>query len=101
VHRIDMSGAEILDLLASRRREITRQFGVRRLALFGSVARGEATPASDVDVLVEFSGPADSRRYFGLQFYIEDLVSRPVNLVTTKGLRAELRPVIEGNAVDV
>lgn len=94
-----MNGAEILDLLASRRGEIARQFGVRRLAIFGSVARGEATPASDVDVLVEFSGPADSRRYFGVLFYIEDLVGRPVNLVTTKALRAELRPAIEGHAV--
>lgn len=96
-----MSGAEIIDLLASRRAELTRQFGVRRLALFGSVARGEATPASDVDVLVEFDGAATSRRYFGLQFYIEDLLGRPVDLVTTKALRAELRPAIEAEAVDV
>lgn len=96
-----MKRTEILDLLASRRAELARQFGVRRLALFGSVARGEATPASDVDVLVEFDGTATSRRYFGLQFYIEDLLGRPVDLVTTKALRVELRPAIEAEAVDV
>ncbi len=97
----DTSEAEILDLLTSHKGEIARRFGVRRLAIFGSVARGEATPASDVDVLVEFSGPADSRRYFGLLFYIEDLVGRPVSLVTTKALRAELRPAIESSTVDL
>lgn len=96
-----MNRTEILDLLASRRAELARQFGVRRLALFGSVARGEDTLASDVDVLVEFDGTATSRRYFGLQFYIEDLLGRPVDLVTTKALRAELRPAIEAEAVDV
>lgn len=96
-----MSGAEIIDLLASQRQELARRFGIRRLALFGSTARGEASPASDLDVLVEFDGPASSRRYFGLQFFLEDLVGRPVDLVTTKALRAELRSAIEADAVDV
>lgn len=96
-----MSGAEIIGLLASRKAELVRQFGVRRLALFGSVARGENSPASDVDVLVEFDGAATSGRYFGLQFYIEDLLGRPVDLVTTKALRTELRRAIEADAVDV
>ena len=44
------------------------------LALFGSFARDEATDASDVDILVRFDGPATSRSYFGVQFYLEDLL---------------------------
>ena len=57
------------------------------LALFGSFARGQATDSSDIDILVAFDGPATSRSYFGVQFYLEDLLGRSVDLVTTKALR--------------
>ena len=71
------------------------------LALFGSSVRDEAGAASDVDILVRFEGPADSRRYFGVQFYLEDLLGARVDLVTDKALRSELRPYVEAEAVDV
>jgi predicted nucleotidyltransferase len=61
------------------------------LALFGSVARDQASEDSDVDILVTFDGPATSAYYFGLQFYLEDLLGRPVDLITDKALRQELR----------
>ena len=54
-----------------------------------------------MDVLVGFEGPATSARYFGVQFYLEDLFGSPVDLVTEKALRAELRPFIEREAVHV
>ena len=54
-----------------------------------------------MDILVSFSGPATSRTYFGVQFYIEDLLGRQVDLVTDKALRPELRPYVEREAVDV
>lgn len=69
------------------------------LALFGSVARGEATEHSDVDVLVAFEGPATSRRYFGVQFYLEDRLGLPIDLVTETALHPELRPFIEREAI--
>jgi len=93
--------SEILDLLASQKEELARRFGVRGLALFGSTVRGEASTASDVDILVTFEGPATSERYFGVQFYIEDRLGRPVDLVTDKALRPELRPYIEREAIHV
>jgi predicted nucleotidyltransferase len=68
------------------------------LALFGSTVRNAARNDSDVDVLVDFDGPATSARYFGVQFYLENLLGCPVDLVTEKGLRAELRPFIEREA---
>ena len=71
------------------------------LALFGSFARDQATEASDVDVLVAFDGPATSRSYFGVQFYLEDLLGRRVDLVTTKALRPRFRPYVEREAVHV
>lgn len=76
-------------------------YGVTRLALFGSTVRDDARADSDVDVLVAFDGPATSARYFGVQFYLEDLFGSPVDLVTEKALRVELRPFVEKEAVHV
>ena len=77
------------------------RFDVAGLTLFGSVARNQATEQSDVDILVRFEGAAASRSYFGLQFYIEDLLGRRVDLVTDKALRSEFRPYVEREALDV
>ena len=87
--------------LRERRDEIKARFGVRRLAIFGSAARAELTESSDVDVLVEFEGRATFDRFMDLKFYLEDLLARPVDLVTIKALRPELRPTIEAEAIDV
>lgn len=72
-----------------------------RLGLFGSVARTTATESSDVDILVAFDGPAHSQRYFGLLFFLEDLLKRPVDLVTEKALRPELKPFITADLIHV
>ncbi len=96
-----MDRISTLALLAQHKVELMRRFGVTELALFGSTVRGTARPDSDVDVLVSFDGPATSRRYFGVQFYLEDLLGRPVDLVTAKALRPELRPYIEREATHV
>ena len=96
-----MGTNEVLDLLRAHKSALMSQFGVAELALFGSFARGEATEDSDVDILARFEGPATSRQYFGVQFYIEDLLGRNVDLTTSRALRAELRPYIEREAVYV
>ena len=96
-----MTRDEILTLLRAHKATLSQRFGVVELALFGSVVRDRAGKDSDVDILVRFDGPATSKRYFGVQFYIEDLLGRPVDLVTDKALRAELRPYVEREAVNV
>jgi uncharacterized protein len=93
--------AVALMVLRASKATLARRYGVTRLALFGSTARGAARGGSDVDVLVGFDGPATAARYFGTQFYLEDRLSCPVDLVTERGLRAELRPFVEAEAVDV
>lgn len=90
-----------LRLLAQHKSCLASQFGVTKLALFGSTARDCAKADSDVDVLVGFDGPATSARYFGVQFYLEDLLGCRIDLVTDKALRAELRPFVEQEAVHV
>jgi uncharacterized protein len=97
----DMNRLQTLKLLQEHKPHLATQFGVTRLSLFGSAARDEAGPRSDVDILVDFDGPATSKRYFGVQFYLEDLLGCPVDLVTEKALRPELRPYIEREAIGV
>lgn len=96
-----MNRQRALELLTSSKPEPQSRFGVTRLALFGSTARDAATSSSDIDVLVAFDGPATSKRYFGVQFYLEDLLGCPVDLVTEKALRPELRPYIEQERINV
>lgn len=92
---------KILGLLRAHKHRMTSRFDIVDLALFGSFARGQATETSDIDILARFAGPATSKQYFGVQFYIEDLLGLEVDLVTDKALREELRPFIEREALYV
>ncbi len=96
-----MNRSRALELLIQSKPLLAARYGVTQLALFGSTARNAARSDSDVDILVSFDGPATSERYFGVQFYLEDLFGVPIDLVTEKALRAELRPFIEKEAVRV
>jgi uncharacterized protein len=78
-----------------------KQFGVTKLAIFGSTVRGEATENSDIDILVSFEETPTSKDYFGLQFFLEDLLEKPIDLVTDKSLRKELRSHIEKELIYV
>lgn len=96
-----MKRKQVLELLDEHKDTLAERFGVTKLALFGSTARDTAAEGSDVDILVAFDGPATSKRYFGVQFYLEDLLNCGVDLVTEKALRSELRPYIEKDAIRV
>jgi uncharacterized protein len=96
-----MNRLQALEHLARSKPALAARYGVTGLALFGSMARDAARGDSDIDILVTFDGPATSERYFGVQFFLEDLLGRRVDLVTDKALRAELRPFIEKEAVYV
>ena len=91
----------ILAILAERQREIARQFGVKRLSLFGSVARGELREDSDADVPVEFDGSATFDAYFGLKDHLESLLGRTVDLVTERGLKPRARRQVERDLIRV
>ncbi len=84
------SSKQVLAILTERQPEIARRFGVKRLALFGSAARGELRDDSDVDVLVEFDGPATFDGYFRLKDYLEALLGRTVDLVTKRQVEKDL-----------
>ena len=74
-------------------RETIRGFGVCRLGIFGSHARGEAQEASDLDFLVEFER-ATFDNYFDLKFFLEDLFGRSVDLVIADTIKPRIRSTI-------
>lgn len=88
----------ILKLLAGRKAELER-LGVKSLSLFGSFARGEEKPTSDVDILVEFSRPVGYFAYMDVKEYLEKLLRRKVDLVTPDALKRQLRDRILSEAV--
>jgi len=90
--------AEALQIIAQHEREL-RELGVRSLSLFGSVARDEASPGSDVDLLVEFDRPVGYFHLFDVQDRLEGFLGCKVDLVTFGGLRPELRPNVLAEAV--
>ena len=79
--------------------ELAKRHGVTRVRVFGSVARGEARPSSDVDLLVEV-GP-DTSPWFpgGLVVDLEDLLGRRVQVVTERGLNDLLRDRVLEEAI--
>ena len=93
---------EVLAVLQAHRPVFVEQFDVERLTLFGSVARDQAEEGSDLDLLVEFTGAKSrSKAYFGLMFYLEDLLEREIDLVTEPALRREFVPFVESEAIRV
>jgi predicted nucleotidyltransferase len=96
-----MKRLQTLEILKTIKPELVKQFGITKLALFGSTVRDEATENSDVDILIAFDNTATSAGYFGVQFYLEDNLGCVVDLITEKALRAELRPFVEKEAVYV
>ena len=78
-----------------------RSFGVVGVELIGSVARGQARPDSDVDLLVELRPGVGLREFMGLKFRLEQLLACPVDLVTRASLSAEQRAAGEHDMVHV
>jgi len=95
-----MKREEVVQKLKAHGREIA-SFGVRRLALFGSLARDEDLPGSDADILVAFEGQTTFDGYFDLKFWLEELLGRPVDLVTEKALRPEMAQEVKRDALHV
>ena len=96
-----MRRAEALAILSPHRFDLERQFGVASLALFGSVARDEAGPDSDVDLLVEFHETPGLSEYMRLKWWLEERLGRPVDLVMKGALKDWARPVVEAEAIRV
>jgi predicted nucleotidyltransferase len=85
--------------LRQHRAELER-LGVQSLELFGSVARDEAGPDSDVDILVAFSRPVGLFHFITTKEFLESILGQDVDLVTRNALKPQLRERILEEAVD-
>ncbi|MEB3231356.1 MAG: nucleotidyltransferase family protein [Leptolyngbyaceae bacterium] len=88
----------VLNLIQANRDRFD-EFAVETLFLFGSVARNEATPESDVDFLVEFNQPVGLFNLLGLKAFLEDLLGCSVDLGTPNSLRAHLKEQVLKEAI--
>lgn len=95
-----MQRDEVLEILGQHQ-QVLKEFGVKSLAIFGSVARDEARPDSDVDILVEFDGLVTFDRYMDVKFYLEDRLGTRVDLVSRLMLKPLIRSTVEQEAIYV
>jgi len=91
---------EIIEKLKACEADL-RAKGVAHAALFGSVARGDARPDSDIDIMVEIAPDADVGlwQYAGIVRYLEELFPLPVDVANREGLKSRVRPSAERDAI--
>jgi uncharacterized protein len=90
------------ELIKQKREEIlsiAAKHGARNVRVFGSVARGEADALSDIDFLVEMEPGRSLLDLGGLQVDLEALLTRPVDVITERGLKARIRKRVFEEAV--
>jgi predicted nucleotidyltransferase len=81
-----------LERLLHTHTDAIRAFGVERIGVFGSFAREEQTPASDIDLMVVFApGKKTYRNFIRLAYYLEDLAGRRIELLTPEALSEHIR----------
>jgi len=80
--------------IAGMRQELSERFSVTRIGVFGSFARGEARPDSDVDILVELAEPTFDH-FMDLKFLLEESLQHQVDLVMADAIKPRLKPIIE------
>ena len=96
-----MKQNEVLQILKANKQEILDQFPIASLSVFGSVARDEARPESDVDILVSFSQPVGLFRFIALQQHLEGLLGCKVDLSTPRSLQPGMKDEIMQELVNV
>jgi uncharacterized protein len=96
-----MKQNDVLSILRKHEDELRQKYGVESLALFGSVARDEARPDSDVDLLVEFNRPVGLFGLAALQQHLESLFGCKVDLGTPRSLRPDMKERVLQEAVHV
>lgn len=94
-----MDRADILERLRSAAPALKARYGVKSLAVFGSMARGDDREESDVDILATFEGRATFDNFMGLKLDLETLLGRRVDLLTPRCLRPTMEAAIGGEAI--
>ena len=96
-----MRREEVLRILAEQKPELQKRFGVKSIAIFGSTARNEAGPDSDIDVLVEFDPAFEPSLmdFINLKHHLSDEMDAKVDLVDRGSIIPELRSIILNESI--
>ncbi|MGH6635686.1 MAG: nucleotidyltransferase family protein [Gammaproteobacteria bacterium] len=81
-----LTRGKIVELLQAKQPYLAAEFGVRKVGLFGSYAKGQPNESSDIDLLIEFEGPIGFR-FFELLEYLEALLGQKVDVLTPAGIQ--------------
>jgi len=85
-----MNKHEIINFLVEHKQELREKYGVTKIGLFGSYAKGEGKPGSDIDIAVEINSQNKYRSFFGLKRHLEKSFNNKVDL----GIESTLKPVV-------
>lgn len=96
-----MDAISIKDTINKHLNLLKEKYHVKNIGVFGSAARGEATPTSDIDILVEFSEPIGFFQFIRLEEYLSDILGKEVDLVSKKALKPAIKDEILGEAIYV
>ncbi|MBI5353181.1 MAG: nucleotidyltransferase family protein [Chloroflexi bacterium] len=95
-----MTRRTVISRIRKHRDQLTK-LGVKSLSIFGSVARGEERPDSDVDILVEFKGRATFNRFMDTKFYLEEVLGCKVDLVTPQAIKPRIKENVTRDLIHV
>jgi len=86
-----MERDQIREKLKAQKPFLRQRYHVKKMGIFGSVARNEANKKSDVDVLVEFNEPIGMFEFIRLEYFLKKILKRKVDLVTKKALKRAIK----------
>lgn len=92
---------EIKKLIYKHKEELERDYNAVNFFIFGSYARGEQTPNSDIDFLVEFKKPVGLMKHAGLKFFLEELFSKKIDIGTPNSLKKLIKQKVMKEAIKV
>ena len=96
---MELTKEEILESLKENKEKL-KNFGAKRIEIFGSFARGEAKESSDIDFIVEFEeGKKNFDNFMGLVFFLENLLGKKVDLLTPEGISPYIKPYIKREVI--
>ncbi len=83
--------SELTERLKGAKRYLSERYMISRLGVFGSYARGENSPESDIDIIIEFSKTPDLFEFFEIEEYLENVLHKKIDLVREAALKTQIK----------